>query len=437
MRRLVDVRPTERRALLWSFLCFFCLLGSYYVLRPLRDEMAIAGGVGHLQWLFTGTLATMVVIVPVWSALVARLPARRLISFAYQFFLANLLLFYWLLGRPGDHVGAARAFFIWCSVFNLFAVSIFWSLLADVFRSDQGKRLFGFVSAGGSAGAIAGPLVASLSVEAIGPVKLLLIAAALLEGAALAAGRLRAWASANPNTSDEVLAAPSGAAAAPPPARESGVGGDPWAALLLLARSPYLLAIAGYIVLMTSTGTLAYMLQARLVSAQNLTSAGRTAFFARIDLLVNVGAAIAQAGLAGRLLGRFGVGPALVLSPLLTIASSLALGAAPRLGVLVAGNVVRRIAEFSIAKPAREVLFTVVSREEKYKPKAFIDMVVYRSGDAASAWTFTAIAHLGAGLRLLALAVIPLALGWLAIALWLARRHERNRTSEADRAASG
>lgn len=427
MVRLVDVRPAERRALLWSFLCFFFLLGSYYVLRPLRDEMAIAGGIHHLQWLFTGTLATMLVAVPIWSALVARFPARRLIAFTYRFFLVNLLVFFALLRTPGDHVGLARGFFVWTSIFSLFAVSIFWSLLADTFQREQGKRLFGFVSAGGSAGAIAGPLLTSLIVESIGPINLLLIAAAALECAAFCAGRLGAW---GRHRTDVDAAPPPAVAPAPQAAREpaapqgGGVGGDAWAALLLLLRSPYLLGIAGYVLLMTGTGTLAYMLQARLISAEALSSAGRTAFFARIDLLVNVGSAAAQAIIAGRLMSRFGLGPPLALSPLLTIASAVAMAASPRLGVLAAGNVVRRIAEYSISRPAREVLFTVVTREEKYKPKALIDMVVYRGGDAASAWAFTAIAHLGAGIAVLALAAIPLALAWLAIALWLARRHE-------------
>lgn len=422
MGRLVDVRPAEKRALLWSFLSFFFLLGSYYLLRPLRDEMAIRGGVRSLHWVFTGTLATMVIAVPVWSALVARFPVRRLIVFAYRFFILNLLLFYALLRSPGEHLGVARAFFVWNSVFNLFAVSIFWSLLADVFDHAQGRRLFGFVSAGGSAGAIAGPLVTSLAVESIGPHNLLPIAAVLLEGAATCAGRLVAWARVN--------AVPSAAPApAPAPAGESDrVGGDAFAALLLLVRSPYLLAIAGYVLLLTSTGTMAYMLQARLVAASELTSTGRTALFARIDLAVSVGSALVQALVAGRLLSRFGTRPALLLSPLLTMVSAVAMAAVPRLGVLIAGNVVRRITEYSIARPAREVLFTTVSREEKYKPKALIDMVVYRSGDAASSWAFTVVEHLGAGIPVLSLSVLPLTLAWLAITLWLGRRDRASPT---------
>lgn len=414
MGRLVDVRPDEKRALLWSFLCFFFLLGSYYVMRPLRDEMAIRAGVHSLHWIFTGTLATMVLAVPVWSALVARFPVRRLIAFAYRFFIVNLLVFYALLRMPGQHLGIARAFFVWNSVFNLFAVSIFWSLLADIFNRGQGRRLFGFVSAGGSAGAIAGPLVTSLMVEAIGPDNLLPIAAVLLEGAATSAGRLVAWA--------RVHAPPVARDTAAPRQESDRLGGDAFAALLLLVRSPYLLAIAGYVLLMTSTGTMAYMLQARLVAASDLTSAGRTALFARIDLAVSVGSALVQALVAGRLLSRFGTRPALLLSPLLTIASAVAMAAAPRLGVLIAGNVVRRITEYSIARPAREVLFTTVSREEKYKPKALIDLVVYRGGDAASSWAFTAVEHLGAGIPMLALSVLPLTLAWLAITLWLGRR---------------
>jgi AAA family ATP:ADP antiporter len=424
MGRLVDVRPGERRALLWSFLCFFFLLGGYYVLRPLRDEMAIAGGVDHLQWVFTGTLATMLVAVPLWSALVSRLPVRRLIAFTYRFFLVNILVFYAVLRMPGDHAGVARAFFVWNSVFN-----IFWSLLADVFSREQGKRLFGFISAGGSAGAIAGPLVTSLVVQSIGPHNLLLIAAVLLEGAATCAGRLAAGARTLSPRADARATpgpAPAPTTAAGPEERggTAGVGGDAWGAILLLVRSPYLLAIAGYVLFMTTTGTMSYMLQARLVAAEGLTPAARTALFARIDLAVSVGSALVQALLAGRLLSRFGVGLGLVLSPLLTIAAAVSMASAPRLGILVAGQIVRRIAEYALARPAREVLFTTVSREEKYKPKTFIDLVIYRSGDAISAWLFTALAHLGTSIPLLALSAAPLALAWLALCLWLTRRHE-------------
>jgi AAA family ATP:ADP antiporter len=461
--RVVDVRPEETRGLVWSFLYFFFLLGSYYVLRPLRDEMGIAGGIDHLQWLFTATLSVMLVAVPIWSALAARLPPRRLIAIVYRFFLGNLLLFFALFQLTNAQVPVARAFFVWTSVFNLFVVSVFWSFMADIFRPEQGKRLFAFVAAGGSAGAIAGPLLTATMVGRIGPINLLLIAAMLLEAAAQCAARLGAWAarrdpargsgepgkggepgqSAEPDQASERSVPAGSAAPASQPLSDTkgldegrdgdaigaAVGGTALAAVRLLVTSPYLAAIALYVLFMTSTATVGYLLQARLIAAEGLSSAARTALFARIDLIVNVGSAATQALLAGRVMTRFGMAPALLLSPLLTIAASLAVSAAPRLGVLIAGNVARRVAEFSVSQPARQVLFTILTREEKYKPKAFIDTVVFRSGDVASSWAFTAIARQGVSVPVLALCVLPIALAWLAVAAWLARRHEKLATT--------
>ena len=205
----------------------------------------------------------------------------------------------------------------------------------------------------------------------------------------------------------------------------TGIGGGTWSAILLLLRSPYLLAIAGYVLFLTSTGTLGYMLQSRMIAAAAMTPTTRTALFARIDFWVNIGAAITQSLIAGRFLLRFGVGPALALPPVLTIVSALALGASPTLAILFVGQAIRRVVEYALGRPAREVLYTVVTREEKYKPKTFIDTVVYRGGDAASGWAFAALAGQGASLPLLAMAVIPLALVWMGLSVWLARRHEQ------------
>jgi AAA family ATP:ADP antiporter len=441
VERIVDLQPGESDGLLWAFWYFFFLLAGYYVLRPLRDEMAISGGIERLPWLFTATLILMVVAVPIWSALAARLPTRRLIAIVYRFFLGNLLLFFVLFQFPSIHVWVARALFVWTSVFNLFVVSAFWSFMADIFQQRQGRRLFGFVAAGGSAGAIVGPLITSAIVGSVGPINLLLLAALLLEAASQCAARLAVWSTrVRPQSVDDVDGRPADPPFDPasPRAADSslraanrgadaigaGVGGDAWAGLRLLFTSSYLGGIAVYVLLLTGTATFAYLLQARLVVAEGLTASARTALFARIDLIVNVGSAATQALLAGRVLARFGVGPALLLAPILTIASSLALGAVPRLGVLIFGNVTRRVAEYAVSRPAREVLFTVVTREEKYKPKSLIDTVVYRSGDAASSWVFTVIARHGLGVPALALCAIPLAVVWVGVARWLGRRHE-------------
>src|SRR5687768_852887 len=233
LNRLVAVRPDEVRALLWSFAYFFCLLAGYYVLRPLRDEMGIAGGVRNLQWLFTATFVAMLAAVPVFGALVARLPRRRFIPLVYHFFVINLLVFWFLFVLDYGKVHVARVFFVWISVFNLFAVSVFWSFMADLFRSDQGKRLFGCIAAGGSAGALAGPLLTVGLAQPLGPVNLLLVAAVLLEAAVLCARRLE---SASPQPAPAQSTAPEGQ----PPV----LGGNALAGFLLVLRSPYLAGIA-------------------------------------------------------------------------------------------------------------------------------------------------------------------------------------------------
>ncbi|MGH8648509.1 MAG: hypothetical protein ACREUP_04265 [Burkholderiales bacterium] len=180
LARVVAVRPGEARALLWSFAYFFCLLAGYYVLRPLRDEMGIAGGVRNLPWLFTATFFVMLAVVPVYGAVVAKLPRRRFIPLVYHFFVFNIAVFWLLLALDIATVHVARVFFVWISVFNLFAVSVFWSFMADLYASEQGKRLFGFIAAGGSAGAQLGPAVTVGLAVPLGPVTLLIVAALLL-----------------------------------------------------------------------------------------------------------------------------------------------------------------------------------------------------------------------------------------------------------------
>jgi len=426
LRRAVDVREGEAAALLLSFGYFFCLLCGYYILRPLREEMGIQGGVRNLQWLFTGTFVVMLAAVPLFGAVVARLPRGRFIPLVYRFFILNILIFYLLLGpaRAGDGQGvhAARAFFIWTSVFNLFVVSVFWSVMADVFRSAQGKRLFGFIAAGGSAGAMAGPALVTWLAVPLGPVNLLLISALLLEGAVQCARRLlRAAPPAQPPT-------PAGPAARQP---EEAIGGSAFAGFALLARSPYLLAIAGYILCLTAAATFLYFTQAHLIADAFDDSGERTRLFAAIDLAVNLLTILLQAFVTGRFIDRFGVAAALALLPAIVAAGFAGLAAAPVLAMIVAVQAVRRAANYAIARPAREILYTVVSPEEKYKAKNLIDTVIYRGGDAVSGWLFAGLAGAGLGLYAIAALALPLMALWIALAIVLGRRQQRLAAAEA------
>lgn len=413
MRRLiarcVDVRAEEVAALLWSFAYFFFLLGGYYVLRPLRDAMGLEGGVRNLQWLFTATFVAMAVAVPLFGAVVAKAERRRIVPIAYRFFLANILIFFALLKIEFHTVYVARAFFVWVSVYNLFVVSVFWSVMADAFDNGQGKRLFGFIAAGGTAGSLLGPAATALLAVPLGAVNLLLVAALCLEIAAQCAGR--------------VLQGPRQGAGSREPDRR--IGGSILAGIIDVARSPYLLAICVYILFLTLTATVLYFQQAAIVADAFASAAERTRAFATIDLAVGAATLLLQATATGPFIRRFGVGWALALLPLVTAAGFLILGLWPTLAAVVAFQAIRRAANFAISKPAREILFTLVPREDKYKAKNLIDTLVYRGGDAAAGWTYAAVAATGIALSGIAFLALPAALVWLVLAFAMGRSHDK------------
>lgn len=425
--RVVQLRPGEAKALLWSFAYFFCLLASYYVLRPLRDEMGIAGGVRNLQWLFTATFFVMLAAVPFYGAVVARLPRRRFIPLVYHFFVANIAIFWLLLVFDVGRVHVARVFFVWISVFNLFAVSIFWSFMADLYRSDQAKRLFGFIAAGGTVGALLGPAITVGLVGVIGHVNLLILAAVLLELAVLCAHGLER---AVPQTSPGATAVPSpDAAAAEGEKANKKLGGGWLDGFMLLARSPYLAGIALWVTLLSLAGTFLYFQQAYIVQASSEDPAVRTRIFATIDLVVGVLTLLTQFLATGRLINRFGTGPAVSFLPMVFLLGFAVLAASPILTVLIAFQAAQRTANFAISNPAREILFTVVAREEKYKAKNVIDIVVFRGADAVFGWLFAVLRNAGLELSVISIATVPVCALWLALALGLGRAQDRRAQS--------
>ena len=411
--RVIHAEPHEVKAVLLAFAYFFFLLASYYILRPLRDEMGVSGGVEKLPWLFTGTFVAMLIAVPAFSAIAARMPRHRFIPVAYRFFGANIVVFWALFASGSLRVGAARAFFIWTSVYNLFVVSVFWGFMADIFRHEQGARLFGFIAAGGSAGALAGPLLTTWLVRPLGPRNLLIISVVLLELSVQCVHALHRW-----GARSQARQAPERAVA------EQPLGGDPWSGIRLVFRSRFLLGICLYVVLLTATATLLYFEQAVIVLHASGDSRVRTAFFARIDLVVNVLTLLFQVFITGRLVRRAGIRFGIGLLPVLTILGFIALGVSPTLLVLTAVQGVRRAAHFGIERPSREILYTDVSREERYKSKSFIDTVVYRASDAVSAWVSSGLQALGMGVVPVASAAIALSVLWLWNSLALARKDE-------------
>ena len=408
--RAVPATPQERAAALWSFAYFFTLLAGYYVLRPLRDQMGIAGGVKNLPWLFTATFVSLLVAQPLYGALVAKLPRARFIPIVYHFFVANLALFWLLLTLGVETAIVARVFFVWVSVFSLFAVTVFWSFMADLFDAEQGKRLFGFIGAGGTAGALLGPVITiGLSVP-LGPVNLLIAAIALLEAAVFCVHRL------------ERAAAPQPGMAAAGPRR---IGGGAFAALRELIRSPFLLGVGAWVSLLSFGATIVYFEQAHIVSSTVRGAGAQTRIFASIDLAVGLLTLATQVFATGRLLKRFGTGVAAGALPAVYIVGFAALALAPSLAVVFTLQVVQRWMNFAIANPARQVFYTVVTREEKYKAKNLIDVVIYRGSDALYGWVFNSLQGLGLKLAAIALCALPVAAGWLALSAALGWTQER------------
>ncbi|MGH8687699.1 MAG: NTP/NDP exchange transporter [Burkholderiales bacterium] len=410
IERAVPVAPGELAALLWSFSYFFSLLAGYYVLRPLRDQMGIAGGVRHLPWLFTATFLVLLAAQPLYGALVARLPRARFIPIVYHFFVANLAIFWLLLTLGIGKLEVARVFFVWVSVFNLFAVVVFWSFMADLFTSEQGKRLFGFIGAGGTAGALLGPALTLGLAVPLGPVNLLLVAAVLLEFAVLCVVRLEKAA---------------GAASPAPAAGPERIGGGAFAALGEVARSPYLLGIAAWVSLLSFGGTFLYFQQAHIVSSMVKGAAQQTRVFASIDLAVSLLTLATQSFLTARVLKRFGTAPSAAALPAVYVLAFAVLALAPGLAAVIFFQSVQRTMNFAIANPARQLFYTVVSREAKYKAKNLVDVVVFRGSDALYGWLFDSLQAVGLKLAAIAACAVPVALGWVVLSIKLGREQER------------
>ncbi|MBA3034182.1 MAG: MFS transporter [Gammaproteobacteria bacterium] len=411
LMKWLKLEPGEGVAVAWAFAYFFLLLASYYILRPLRDEMGIAGGIAKLPWLFTGTFIAMLAAVPLFGYITARLPRQRFLPLVYGFFILNLLLFYAAFQVEGWREVMARTFFIWASVFNLFVVSVFWSFMVDLFSSAQGKRLFGLIAAGGTAGAITGPTLTALLVVPVGPINLLLLSALLLAGAVLCIRQLSQWSEQK--------------ATAPTQEHHEPLGGSIFAGLTLIVRSPYLLGVALFMLLFTTLATFLYFEQAHIVAQSFNSSAERTRFFALLDLAVNTLTVLTQVLITSRLLTRLGVARTLALVPLLSAFGFALLALTPVLAALAGFQILRRAGEYAITRPAREMLYTVVDRETKYKAKNALDTVVYRGGDALAGWLFAGLKSLGLGLATIAWIAVPIALAWAVVALWLGRQQAK------------
>ena len=400
------------KLLLWAWVYIFSLFLSYYILRPIRDDLGVAGGVKNLPWLFTGTLLAMLMVNPIFSYLVKRCSRGRFIKLTYRFFSFNLLLFLAALqfSSTEQNVWIGRVIFIWVSVFNLFVVSVFWSFVVDIFNSEQGKRLFGFLAAGATMGGIAGSSLTSSMVDGIGQNGLLLIAIMLIECSVFASQRLA-------NVYHRQVG--------PFVDEQRPIGGGIFTGMTHTFRSPYLFSIALFIFLYSTTSTILYFHQASIAESVFSDSNSRTSFFANIDFWVNVFTLLFQLLLTGRILGWLGVAFTLCALPLITTLGFAALVGYPTIAIFVAVQVARRVSNFSLARPAREILFTSVTREDRYKTKNFIDTFVYRAGDQLASWTYAGFIAAGLSLSGIAVVAVPVSCLWLILSIWLGRRHEK------------
>lgn len=412
--KIVDVKPEELRALWLGFFFFFVVLAGYYVIRPIRDNIG-ATQYENLWWMFTVVLVTMIAANALFSAIVARMPRRKFIPIAYRFFILNLIIFFVVMQfiPPGKQRWVDISFFVWVSVFNLFATAIFWSFMTDLFTNEQGKRLFGFIAVGGSLGGILGPIITTSLVHYVSTGVLLLICAGMLE---LAAQSIRFF-PAEFRRPDSKSAGDDAAGA------EKAIGGKFWDGVTHICKSPYLFALFLFILLYTLTSTWTYFQQSTLTKTGFVDKAARTAFFAKLDLTVNTLTLLLQIFVTGRLMKFLGVTVTLLFMPVLSLFGFAAMGFAPVLAVLATFQVARRASTFAFMRPAREVLFTVLRREDKYKAKSFIDTFGYRCGDQLGSWsygaldqvfhfTFSTISYIG----------IVIVAGWCALGVWLGRK---------------
>ena len=417
--QLADIRHLDqhmKHAVGWSFAYFFCVLCSYYIIRPLRDEMGVTVGPDGLERLFFIVFFVMLAAVPLFGWVTSRFPRTYIAPVVYAFFIANLAAFWLALSAGPTTPLVASAFFVWVSVFNLFVVSMFWIVMADIWTTADAKRFYGMIAAGGSAGAFCGPLITQSLVKLLGPANLLIVSGLFLALALYCAMRLRHLISSNGTPGEDK------------PAGDGILDGA-----IRVFQSPYLFKIALWVLIANLISTFFYFEQSRIVGATIADRADRVQLFARMDLAVSVLTIVGQIFLTGALIRSIGTGWAVSALPLSALVGLLALALAPTLTVLVVVIVAERAIGFAITNPAARVLYTVVEQEDKYRAQSFIDTVVFRGGDAASGWVFNSVAKsLGFATGLVAALTIPFALLWVSLSFRLGREQEQ----KADQAAA-
>ncbi len=416
--KILDLEPHEYIAVAWSFAYFFCVLSSYYILRPVREAMAVGSGPDTIPYLFIGTFVAMLLVTPIFGWVASRFPRRKFLPWVYLFFISNILIFWAVFSlavdRDQSHIWLGRVFFVWLSAFNLFVVSVFWSFMADIYTREQGRRLFGVIAAGGSIGALIGGAATSALVVNIGFQNLFPIAAALLSMAILCIRRLREWV-----TAEHEHVEPGAAGSATP------IGGSPLAGVTHMLSSPYFGGIALSSIIASLLGTALYMFTAQLVATAIPTADEQTQFFSNINNATNALALLAQLFIVKRVVSRFSIGASLALMPFVSIVGFALLAVYPTLAAVAVLTVARRALGFGFTKPTTDMLYSVVTPEEKYKTKNFIETAVYRGGDVVGTWSIRGLMSMGLGLSAISWIMVPFTALWAIIALWLGRDYRR------------
>lgn len=397
---------------------FFFVLTALMLLRPARDALGMERGIESIRWLFIGTALVTLAVNPFFGWMVSRLRRLHFIATTYGFFVLSLVGFWALLMFAPDAIGqrSGQVFYVWFSVFNLFSTMVFWALMSDRFTSDQGVRFFALISIGGTLGAICGPWLTSQLAEPLGTPSLLLISAGFLSlgiGAAWLLVRI----------APDRLVATEDTATLPDEAQR--IGGSMWAGIGAVMRSPFLAGIAGYVLLMAVMATLVYFTRMQMVADVAEGTDARAALLGSIDMWTQIAVLVLQLTLTGRFVRRFGLGVALAVLPLATAVGFIGLAVYGSFVVLILLEAANRAVQRGITRPVREVLFTVVAREDKYKAKSFIDTFMYRTGDVVGAQTEGMLGRLGMAMGGLVGIVVPLALVWAGLAMWLGRSYAR------------
>ena len=418
LENVFGLKRHEFVAVAWSFAYFFCVLSSYYIIRPVREEMAVGSGPNTIPYLFIGTFVTMIFATSIFGWVASRFPRRVFLPWVYLFFVSNILIF-WVVfaqfrGAGADYVWLGRIFFVWVSVFNLFVVSVFWSFMADIYTREQGRRLFGLITSGGSIGALIGGILTSSLVTTIGFEDLMGLSAAVLLAAVFCVGRLKNWV--HHEHEDEIEMTVES---------DKPLGGNPLAGITHLFSSRYFLGIALMSLVASLLGTALYMFRAELIGEAIQNPDARTQFFSNMNVAANALALIAQMFLVKQVVTRFGIGRSLFLFPLASIIGFAVLAFEPTLMAVAVLDVVRRGLGFGFAKPSTDMLYSVVTPEEKYKTKNAIDTAIYRGGDVVGTWAIRLMSILGLGIAGISIVMIPFAAISAVVALWLGRDYKR------------